>query len=449
MTKDKTPEKGIKGFVKKVADGIEDAAEAAVRAVTHAEDKVEDAVEDGLGLEECDDDAAKRHHHHHHHYHAPVPATTPVNVTVNVQCKCCPDGKHGDGQDGPPTVPGQRPDHHAGTSDGSLSGGIAGIGGVINLVTRPPNVWPGTRSQLFLPLLFLRANAGDLGVRPVTGVFWESPDILIAPGVDPAHSPSVPDQLGGIAKANQDNTVYAHVWNLGQAPCPDTLVEFFWFNPSLGFGGDKANFIGATWVDLRARGEQGSHKLVRCPLSWRAQFLNGGHECLVVRVSQSALDPLSDPPWDSSHNRHVGQRNIHVMSAAEAAAKPTLPIAVGPMFGGAGQVAVARHATDAMQWLHLVTMDRNVLPGTGAATGDVGLTPPTPVGTPLPNLGAVPNARGAGLMGDSHGVTGDNQQVGFHATDGDPGAGNAHVYRVTGSQNGATFGGYTVVVVGG
>ena len=51
-------------------------------------------------------------------------------------------------------------------------------------------------------------------------------------------------------------------------------------------------------------------------------------------------------------------------------------------------------------------------------------------------------------MGDTHGVVGDGQQVAFHATDGNPGAGQAHVYRVTGTQNGSTFGGYTVVVLG-
>jgi hypothetical protein len=319
---------------------------------------------------------------------------------------------------------------------------------VIGTVTRPPDVWPGSRTQLFLPLLFLRANAGDTGARPVTGVFWESPDILIAPDVDPAHAPSIPGALGDVAEANKDNTVYAHVWNLGQAPCPDTLVEFYWFNPSLGFSGDQANFIGATWTDLRGRGDTGSHRLVKCPISWRAQFLNGGHECLVVRASQPALDPLSGPPWDASSNRHVGQRNIHVMSAAEAAAKPTLPIAVGPLFDAAAQVAVGRANTADMPWLHLATMDRDLLPGNGAATGDVGLTPPTPVGAPLPDLAGVPDPRGVGLIGNGHNVAGDGQQVGFHATDGDPGAGNAHVYRVTGSQGGTVFGGYTVVVLG-
>jgi hypothetical protein len=299
-----------------------------------------------------------------------------------------------------------------------------------------------------LPFLFMRANAGDLGARPVVGPFWESPDILIEPGVDPAHAPVIPTSFGAIARADVGNTLYAHVWNLGQAACPDTLVEFYWFNPALGFDAAHANLVGVTWTDLAPRGAANSHRLLRCPVSWRAQFLNGGHECLMVRLSQPALDPLSAPGWDASKNRHIGQRNIHVMSAAEAAAKPTLAIGVGPLFGGAATVAVQRAGTNTIPWLHHVTMDRNRAPGTGAATGDVGITPPTPEGTPLPDLGGVPDPRGAGLIGDSHGVAGDGQQIGFHATDGNPGPGNAHVYRVTGNQNGTVFGGYTVVVMG-
>lgn len=168
----------------------------------------------------------------------------------------------------------------------------------------------------------------------------------------------------------------------------------------------------------------------------------------MVRVSDSQTDPLSKPPWDASQNRHIGQRNIHVMTAAEAAAKPTLGIDIGPLFAVPALVKVERANTVTMPWLHLATNSRNLLPGTGLPTGDVGLSPPIPSGAGLPDLGAVPNPRGVGLIGDSHGVTGDGMQVGFVATDGNPGAGNAHVYRVSGSQNGQAFGGYTIVILG-
>ena len=93
------------------------------------------------------------------------------------------------------------------------------------------------------------------------------------PGVDPAHAPAVPPDLGGIAQAEAENTLYAHVWNLGQAPATDVLVEFYWFNPSLGFSADQAHLIGFTWTELAARGNRGSHRLVKCPIAWTALFV--------------------------------------------------------------------------------------------------------------------------------------------------------------------------------
>jgi hypothetical protein len=416
--------------------------------------KVEDSVE---RLVKGDRDEHHAHGHCRHcgaclqpgaaHTCATPAGATGMTINVNVSCCPCPPDKPGGGGTGPGTT--GRPTHQTGTSDGSLPGGAGNPGGgIIKIPTRPINVWPGPRTQLFLPLLFIRANAGDTGARPVVGAFWESPDIFVLPNVAPAAAPAVPAVLGGVAQAGADNTVYAHVWNLGQAPAFEVLVEFYWFNPTLGFSGADANLIGFTYTSLGARSGPGSHRVVKCPVSWKAQFLNGGHECLVVRISDAVSDPLSGPAWDASQNRHVGQRNIHVMSAAEAAAKPTIGINVGPLFAQPAQVAVTRADPATMPWLHLVTMDRTKGLGNAPPTGDVGITAPLPAGAPLPNLGAVPDPRGAGLIGNGGGVTGDGQQVGFIATDGDPGAGNAHVYRVHGTQNGQTFGGYTVVIVG-
>jgi hypothetical protein len=426
------------GHLRRLVDGVEDAVEAAVKGVAAAADKVEDAVE--RTFTGHDDDEEERHRHHRHRHR-----DDDVTVTVNVNVSCCPPGGGpGPGGGGPPG----RPGHVTGTTDNTIGGGILTPGDVITVVTRPPTVWPGPRTKLYLPYLFIRANAGDAGTRPVSGVFWESPDILVMPGVDPPHAPPIPPDLGGVAQAGADNTLYAHVWNLGQAPATDVLVEFYWFNPSLGFSGDQAHLIGVTWTDLAARGNTGSHKLVKCPVSWTAQYVNGGHECLVVRASQAATDPLAAPAWDASRNRHIGQRNIHVMSAAEAAAKPTIGVDVGPLFGGTAQLGVARADTTTMPWLHLVTMSRTTTFGTAPPTGDLGITAPVPAGAGIPDLGAVPDPRAAGLIGDSQGVNADGQQVAVHATDGNPGAGNAHVYRVSGTQDGATFGGYTVVVLG-
>ena len=54
------------------------------------------------------------------------------------------------------------------------------------------------------------------------------------------------------------------------------------------------------------------------PDAWVPTFVNGGHECLVVRVWDETSDGLGTPPWDASLNRHVAQRNIHVAAAGQA-----------------------------------------------------------------------------------------------------------------------------------
>jgi len=408
----------------------------------------------------------------------------PVTVNVTVSCCghkkgmgscCCGGGHHGPGAGGGTgdgsNNNGTRPGHHTGTSDGSIGKGVGTPGGIISVTTRPPTVWPGPRSKLYLPFLFIRANEGDLGARPISGVFWESPDIIILPGIAASDAPERPSQdaqLGAVARANSPNTLYAHVWNMGLADCHGAIVEFYWFNPALGFDSKSANLVARTTISLARRGSRPSHRIVKCPVSWTPKFLNGGHECLVVRLFDPAVDTLSTPPWDARQNRHIGQRNIHVMSATEAgivpvaniamvrrelaaaaaAFAPTIGINIGSLYGGQAQVDVKRAETTTMPWLQLVTMQRKVVPQTGTATGDVGITSPVSTGTTLPNLGSIPDPRTVGVIGDSHGVTDDDQQVGFITKDGNPGNGNAHVYRVTGTQNGSQFGGYTVVLLG-
>jgi hypothetical protein len=388
------------------------------------------------------------HKHREHHEHAHCEASERVKIDIDVDVRCCPcEPPPTGGENGQPG----RPVHTTGPSDGSLNGQPPTLGGVVGLVGngRDPNgPWPGPRKDLPLPYLFMRANPGDTGTRPVIGAFWESPDIFLLPGVAPQLAPAIPATLGGVAQANADNTIYAHVWNFGLAPSYEVLVEFYWFNPTLGFNSNSANLIGRTFTHFGARSSTTSHKVVKCPSSWRANYVNGGHECLVVRISDVAADPLSTPEWDASQNRHVAQRNIHVMTAAEAQSKPTIGIAVGPLFGAPAIVQVARADPGTMPWLHLITMNRGATFNPGPGTGTVGLTPPTATGGPVPNLGGVPDPAGAGLVAGQQTVQGDDQQIGFHANDPAPGRGQANVYRVSAVQNGQAVGGYTVVVVG-
>lgn len=345
-----------------------------------------------------------------------------------------------------PRRPG-RPTRPPGTSTGRLDDGGPLTQGDLD-APDVPGVWVGPRAELDLPYLFMRANPADLGARPVVGPFWESPDIFILGDVTPAFAPALPPALGEIAVAGKPNTIYAHVWNFGKAAANEVLVEFYWCNPALGINAGSVTLIAQTTMSLGAKGSGRSHAVVKCPEAWIPTFVNGGHECLLVRVWDNPADLPGDPTFDASINRHVAQRNIHVVPGPDVAAhrlggpQPALQqpvlLQVGPLFGAPATVAVERVAPNAVPWLQLHTGQRGVFPAMAALTGTPILSPPTTVG------GGFPTAGGAA----SQHVEGDDQHVAFNTTDDAPGPGEAHVYRVSAAQDGAVFGGYTIVILG-
>jgi hypothetical protein len=339
--------------------------------------------------------------------------------------KCARHGGSGAGEDGGRTG---RPVRQPGTSTGSLNGGLITPGQITH--HDPPRTWPGTRPQMWLPYILIRANPGDTGARPVAGVFWESPDVYIEPGVAPGIAPPVPTQLGQVALAGRDNTVYAHVWNLGRTAAREVVVEFYWCNPSLGFNPVGASLIGTAFTALGARTSGQCHQVVKCPSTWVPTFLNGGHECLLIRAWDVTADPMSTPEWDAAQNRHLGQRNIHVVPAGHSF-DDQIKLTVGPLFGEAAEISVARAQPISMPWLQLHSMTRGGFPAAAAPTGLVA------IGTP------------GRLLDQTHmNVSGDGQTVALGTSDGPPVPGSAHVYRVSASQGGQPFGGYSVVVLG-
>ena len=115
-----------------------------------------------------------------------------------------------------------------------------------------------------------------------------------------------------------------------------------------------------------------------------------------------------------------------------------LTLNVGPLYGEPARVQVARAAPHEMPWLQLHTGVRGQFPAQAAATGDVLLSAPRSIGAGLPS----------GEGATEHEVVEDDQQISFSTGDAVPGPGEAHVYRVTASQQGQVFGGYTVVLLG-
>jgi hypothetical protein len=260
--------------------------------------------------------------------------------------------------------------------------------------------------------------------------------------------------------AGRPNTLYAHVWNFGLSSAPNVIVEFYWCDPTLGIGPVGANLIGQTMASIGARGSGQSHVVVKCPVAWVPTFVNGGHECLVVRVWEETSDGLGTPPWDAAMNRHVAQRNIHVIAAGDpASAMPhlhtmadrlatvdaalvalatPLTLNVGPLCGEAATVAVERAAPHTMPWLQQRTGTRGVFPAGAQPTGQLTLSPPAPVGGGIRTTGGATEQT----------VHDEDQQVTFTTGDTMPQPGQAHVYRLTATQQGQVFGGYTVVLLG-
>jgi hypothetical protein len=416
-------------------------ARRAAKAVDAAEDAVEGAVKQVLrGGEHDHDERHEEQHHERHHEHPPErrhehPPHHRCEGARHEHCCCCcrcaGGGHDHGGRDEPPghgRRPG-RPTRTPGDDRGDLDGSPVTVDDITG--RHPAGSWPGPRKDLLLPFLFFRANPGDTGTRPAVGAFWESPDVYLLAGVHPSVAPPIPPELGQTALAGQPNTVYAHVWNFGRAAAHDVVVEFYWCNPTIGFNPAGAHLIGRTTTHLGSRGSGQAHHVVRCPEPWVPQFVNGGHECLLVRAWDNVGDLLTTPEWDAAVNRHLGQRNVHVIGAAEAAALAANPprIAVGPLFGQGATVRVQREHPANVPWLQLKT-GRGVFPAPAAPTGQLGL------------------GFDGGAPADSHQIEGDGAHVTLHANDDPPAPGSAHVYRVTGTQGGATFGGYTVVVLG-
>ena len=323
----------------------------------------------------------------------------------------------------------------------------------------------GPRKDEYLPYLLVRSATGDRGNRPVTGVFWESPDIFVVPNQEADIAPLMPNSFGGVAQASAPNTLYAHVWNLGRAPAFRVRVEFYWFNPSLGINRGDANLIGAAYVDLGDRfsmspGWQqvatsygqwmsaGNHAVVRCPNTWIPTFQNNGHECLVVRVFEPIMDALDPNQFAAANDRHVGQRNIAVVQAASPASID-LALNVGyPESPTDAEVDLSIDAPATMDWLQLFAGNRT--PGyTAPAAVVAGFLPPSVAASRVPTLGQVAaDQRSQLLRPRERFVRGCCPlQIVFHASADSLASHQAQVLRLRQRTGSDVIGGSTVVLL--
>jgi hypothetical protein len=440
--------------------------------------------------DDCDDE--RRPHHHD----CPPP-TRPIRcgcschgeavVHVSLTCDCGKPIEPCDGAICPPPpqkeqpgivdIPEQPPPFHPPTSDTPSwkdpdrppRGSVGEIpwfrGKLADLQRKGPTFGP--RKDEFLPYLLIRAAGGDRGARPYSGVFWESPDIFVLPRTDASAAPLMPVDAGGVAEANRPNTLYAHVWNLGKAPAYRVRVEFYWFNPSLGFSRSAANLVGATYVDLANRFthldhwteiqapyghwlSRGCHAIVRCPTTWVPTYENGGHECLVVRAFEPLLDGLSPDQFSPAADRHVGQRNIAVVQASSPASLDLVLDLGWRDRPGDAEVDLEVVPPNSMEWLRVLTRRRDPGLAPPAAEVAVGLLPPAPAGSARRVLGLEPGAGATELLAQRERFHRgcDALELTLHASIANLEPNEAQVVRVRQRVDGEIAGGYSVVLVG-
>ena len=310
----------------------------------------------------------------------------------------------------------------------------------------------GPRKDHYLPFLVVRANPQDHGARPLdpSTVFWESPDIFVMPNQSVVGAPNVPADLGGMAQAGVPNTIFAHVWNLGRAPAFDVIVEFYWFNPTLGIQLSDANFIGRTVATLGPRTGPMSHAVVRCPVDWVPVFENNGHECLVVRAFSYLSDPMPDDEFDATQSRHVAQRNIAVLRGSDAQ-DGTVTLNVAPGHSAhAAEIQTIEIPPDQLPWTQLIAMSRT--PGLVPPTTSpiVGVTPPQVATTTGGlNLGGLDNNAIQNVIAKQQQFSrsADPLQITL-VTRAALQTGQAHVVRVQQVHDGTTVvGGFTTVLL--
>jgi hypothetical protein len=135
------------------------------------------------------------------------------------------------------------------------------------------------------------------------GIPWyASSDIWVVPGPSPNGVPGPP-------RSGKANWVWTRVWNYGEAPIFNAVVNFYWADPSTGVRRSNAIPLGSEFVSVPAK----SYKEIYCSTPWTPALVNIGHECLVVEAYEPLLDPLSFPSSNDFHvtaDRHVAQRNV-------------------------------------------------------------------------------------------------------------------------------------------
>lgn len=166
------------------------------------------------------------------------------------------------------------------------------------------------RRDPYTTFIVLRYTFGDVGGRPIPpGTnFWESPDVWV-----------VSSAGWNVPVAGEPNRVFARIANRGMMDAPDVRVRFWWANPSLAITEANAHEIGAGQPPIMVPLiPSRSAVVVESPYPWTPVIENDGHECLLAEAGALYGDKIT-APLDPVLDRHVGQKNLHVLERAPGA----------------------------------------------------------------------------------------------------------------------------------
>jgi hypothetical protein len=169
--------------------------------------------------------------------------------------------------------------------------------------------------------------SGDMGSRPLPSAdpFWMCTSILIN------GSPYAGQQL----MPGQNIQLSLDAINYGTLTAP-ALCLFFWANPTTAFTGATVQFIGQTSVSLARNA-----LTLAGPVSWTVPTGTPEHICLLAEITSPGDSAPAD--YDAALDRHYGQQNVHVTSAA-----PGGQIRVGFLMAN-GRTAASRFRLEVTQ----------------------------------------------------------------------------------------------------
>ena len=189
-------------------------------------------------------------------------------------------------------------------------------------------------------------------------------------------------------------------------------------------------------------------QIVKCPQTWVPTFENNGHECLVVRVFEPLLDPVSNSVWEVTKDRHTGQRNIAVVEA-QSPAHLELKIKTGctaPQ--GNAQISIEQVPVTDAYWLSILKGKKDHgYKQAGMQKSVMGVMTPTGISKQNISFQGVSPEAVKRLLHQSleYERTCDEKETFLYLHIEDLRPGECDVFRVIQRSNGKISGGYTVI----